>query len=115
LGRHVSNDMSLPKTLDDRIEGHMSEDVELPPETKASLRKHWDEMHGRRWIPVSERLPEPGQQVLAAIPPRVWNEENQAIIETLDYEQESFYSWKDDEWQKRVTHWMPLPEPPEVR
>jgi hypothetical protein len=67
------------------------------------------------WIPVSERLPKPGQQVLAAIPPRVWNEENQALIETLDYEQEGFYSWKDDEWQKRVTHWMPLPEPPEVR
>ena len=69
----------------------------------------------RQWIPVTERLPKPGQQVLAAIPPRVWNEENQALIETLDYEQEGFYSWKDDEWQKRVTHWMPLPEPPEVR
>ena len=64
------------------------------------------------WIPVTERLPRPGQQVLAAIPPRVWNEENQAIIETLDYEQKGFYSWKDDEWPKGVTHWMPLPAPP---
>jgi len=61
----------------------------------------------QRWIPVSERLPEDGEFVLA------WDDE---IIEVLEYKNTfggaSFLNIADT--TVYPTHWMPLPEPPEV-
>ena len=64
-----------------------------------------------RWIPVKERLPESGQQVLACVRLPHWTHEMPTLIETLDYDQGRFL---DDDVDPRnyVTHWMPLPEPP---
>ena len=39
-------------------------------ETRERLRKQWDEMHGRAWIPVSDRLPEGPDEVLVYWIPR---------------------------------------------
>ena len=62
----------------------------------------------RRWIPVSERLPED----------RSW-----AIVKTTDFTEPLavlaqycngnwwWFEWR--ELQLTVTHWMPLPEPPQ--
>jgi hypothetical protein len=54
------------------------------------------------WIPVSERLPEQGQEVIIytgnILKPTV-----------MAYQ---FWNPKYDTWT-HVTHWMPLPEPPQ--
>ena len=55
----------------------------------------------QKWIPVSERLPKFGQQV---------------IVSCAGYEVDyvtamNFWNAERDEWQS-ITHWMPLPEPP---
>ena len=65
-----------------------------------------------RWIPVTERLPEDGQKVLAIY---TINEILPVIRYAVlsystddgfhDYE-EGYYEWTG------ITHWMPLPEPP---
>jgi hypothetical protein len=58
------------------------------------------------WIPVSERLPEDGADVLA------WC--GWAI--TSRYDDENY--WRTEDGRNpifMVTHWMPLPTPPEVK
>ena len=76
------------------------------------------------WIPSSERLPTPAVRCLIAtrIPGRY-------VIdgEPRDGHEIEFGEWHGDRWKKfgapwvsilhpsMVSHWMPLPEPPEVR
>lgn len=61
-----------------------------------------------RWIPVTERLPEDGAEVLA------WSQFGFAYVDL----------WIDGAWKidglvngenEVVTHWMPLPKPPEEK
>ena len=67
----------------------------------------------RRWIPVSERLPEDRVTILAAF-------NNREILTAKYYKYyEGFGSvenyWRIEGWHSgNVTHWMPLPEPPIV-
>lgn len=67
----------------------------------------------RRWIPVEERLPEEGAQVLVARRLRHWKD---VMIDTLIvsswFEHEEFCGDEDDIPYSGVTHWMPMPEPP---
>ena len=57
----------------------------------------------RRWIPVSERLPEFGDVVL--------------VCDSKGYVNKDFRYEADGKWKLTdfVRHWMPLPEPPEVQ
>lgn len=62
------------------------------------------------WIPVSERLPETPGEYMVAYHPCYWDCVHDEIKVGLD----SFRgktSWAKKKYQ-RVTHWMPLPEPP---
>ena len=60
----------------------------------------------QRWIPVSERLPEDLQSIIVFTKDRKTH-----IIRFLElYGREGFGSLSDI-----VTHWMPLPELPEVQ
>lgn len=80
-------------------------------------RRVIDEHYPRRWISVDERLPKEDQRVL------VWNwysvqiawrehQPNYIIPETI-------WTFGDDVDKgyppQGISHWMPLPEPPEVK
>ena len=60
----------------------------------------------QRWISVSERLPE-GRTVL------VFKKEGSISIDTTYIDGGNYFWWKSG--QSKVTHWMPLPNPPEVK
>ena len=59
------------------------------------------EQEDRRWIPVKERFPEYGQEVLVY---------TGNILKPIVMEY-TFWRKDYDTW-RHVTHWMPLPEPP---
>ena len=88
----------------------MSDDPTVP-DTREKLQDAWDKMHGRKWIPVGERLPTVETRCL------IWE-----LIPNQDMAIE-FASWLGDRWKTHgaissilhpsmVSHWMPLPEPP---
>lgn len=54
----------------------------------------------RRWIPVAERLPDIGIEVL------VYSEDDGICVDYYDGASFGYYG---------VTHWMPLPEPPKEK
>ena len=56
----------------------------------------------QRWIPVSERLPEDGRQVLAC------TKKGKAFSAHYDH----FWGCWGVSHTVEITHWMPLPEPP---
>lgn len=68
-----------------------------------------------KWIPVSERLPEKGQSGVfpdESVNVLVYREYYDEIrVGHYDYHWNEFYT-VDDLIMGRVTHWMPLPEPP---
>lgn len=67
-----------------------------------------EELSKPKWIPVTELLPKPGEESLVLV--------SKSGMEVALYE-EGFYG--EAEWfttlgkLEGVTHWMPLPEPPE--
>jgi hypothetical protein len=62
-----------------------------------------------RWISVGERLPENGQKIIAA-----FRDGGGLIVDQARYSngEFDFASWAYV-WGDNVTHWMPLPQPPE--
>ncbi len=68
----------------------------------------------QKWIPVSERLPEKHEKYLVTRPSVLYSCE--AVVFTAWYDPGNGFYEYDPEWgqvyDKRITHWMPLPEPP---
>jgi hypothetical protein len=62
------------------------------------------ELHDRRWIPVTERLPEVHSPVLVSI-----TESRYPTVATMSLDGEWLFREGDP---VTVTHWMPLPAPP---
>ncbi len=61
------------------------------------------------WIPASERLPKDGERVIAYFP-----QETESVGEaTFRLTEENQWLTEHGSWFL-VTHWMPLPLPPEV-
>lgn len=62
-----------------------------------------------RWISVGERLPEDGQKIIATFRDNGGRVVDQARYSNGEFD---FASWAYV-WGDNVTHWMPLPQPPE--
>ena len=71
----------------------------------------WD----RRWTPVAEALPESNERVLIFCPLL----EPHEVIGATSYPGSTWGVWITDDGQElgetEPTHWMKLPEPPEVK
>ena len=61
----------------------------------------------RKWIPVSERLPQPHFSVICFL-----NGQASEMQCTRHHDRLRWYYPASGEYDEGVTHWMPLPEPP---
>ena len=87
-------------------------------EAAALVAKESAELLERRWIPVEERLPENGVPVLINY---IANDDGKYHPDgTAVWTDYGCFWWEgsledcDTEVAVPITHWMPLPEPPEV-
>ena len=62
---------------------------------------------GSKWIPVTERLPQKGEIVLACGKRHATS----GMFQGASRNNPKWWHWKGNTL-KEVTHWMPLPEPP---
>lgn len=108
----IANQNTHILALQKEIEGLRSQNEQLR-EAAALVAKESAELLERRWIPVTERLPE------------VWRNDETAELVNYMICSPDFgvdignYHAKAKKWlcmalPCTVTHWMPLPEPPEV-
>jgi hypothetical protein len=81
-----------------------------------TLRTEWqgDNQSSFRWIPVTERLPEVGEEfVLVFVNGRYHNIKFAGAAEIAMYDEDGWWIEAYPEWKNpRVTHWMPLPDVP---
>ena len=86
-------------------------------EAAALVAKESAELLERRWIPVKKRLPGNGVPVLINY---IGNDEKYHPDGTAVWTECGCFWWEgsledcDTEVAEPITHWMPLPEPPEV-
>ena len=112
----IANQNTHILALQKEIEGLRSQNEQLR-EAAALVAKESAELLERRWIPVEERLPENGVPVLInyiASDDGKYHPDGTAVW--TDY---GCFWWEgsledcDTEVAVPITHWMPLPEPPE--
>lgn len=108
----IANQSTHIAVLQKEIEKLRGQNKQLR-EAAALVAKESAELLERRWIPVTERLPE------------VWrNDETAELVNYMIYSPDfgvdiGNYHAKAKKWlcmalPCTVTHWMPLPQPPEV-
>lgn len=106
----IANQSTHIAALQKEIEKLRGQNEQLR-EAAALVTKESAELLERRWIPVEERLPEdPVKKVLVFVP-----HTHGDIVDAGRYLGAD--GWVLEGWhltQNAVTHWMPLPEPPEV-
>ena len=85
-------------------------DVSTPEPPEDALTARIAELEAaQRWIPISERLPEPYTRVLACIKSGYMEVDYMYSEPIVDVGSADFNSLDN------VSHWMPLPQPPEVQ
>lgn len=114
--------MQFPKTVEEFMQQYKLTDTqqvytngtELVP---ISRMKQWFEAHEQRWIPCGERMPD-------LIPCKAGTAYSEKVIVWTTGRKAMLCVWDGKDWfvpngfwemcGKDVTHWMPLPEPPEA-
>ena len=108
----IANQNTHILALQKEIEGLRSQNEQLR-EAAALVAKESAELLERRWIPVTERLPEDRSDVLVVA---YWHERWGVYMGWCAPVRAawSVHIGIGDRSDIAVTHWMPLPEPPEV-
>lgn len=82
--------------------------------TAKEAQDWWNKRHDPErdtWIPVTEKLPEPKTEVMAAFDDgavcSLWQNWQNDTLDPFTYSVDDFFGPTHD-----VTHWKPLPEPP---
>ena len=111
----IANQSTHIAALQQEIENLRGQNKQLR-EAAALVAKESAELLERRWIPVEERLPENGVRVLAFNMRAknkyigIWTREKDPGDGNDCWFDSAGWWYAFDE----ITHWMPLPEPPEV-
>ena len=107
----IANQSTHIAALQQEIEKLRGQNEQLR-EAAALVTKESAELLERRWIPVEERLPEDRSDVLVVA---YWHERWGAYMGWCAPERAewSVHVGIGDRDDVAVTHWMPLPEPPE--
>ena len=107
----IANQRTHIAALQQEIEKLRGQNEQLR-EAAALVTKESAELLERRWIPVEERLPEDRSNVLVVA---YWHERWGAYMGWCAPERAawSVHVGIGDRSDIAVTHWMPLPEPPE--
>lgn len=108
----IANQSTHIAALQQEIEKLRGQNEQLR-EAAALVTKESAELLERRWIPVTERLPEDRSDVLVVA---YWHERWGVYMGWCAPERVawSVHIGIGDRSDIAVTHWMPLPEPPEV-
>lgn len=85
---------------------HIAEDYKMELLGMVTALGYKHEQTAQHWIPVSERLPEVGQDVLFSVRDLFVSEG--CLREDGDWSQ---YRWQAIQRKESVTAWMPLPKP----
>lgn len=109
----IANQSTHIAALQQEIEKLRGQNEQLR-EAAALVTKESAELLERRWIPVEERLPEDRSDVLVVA---YWHERWGVYMGWCAPERAawSVHVGIGDRSDIAVTHWMPLPEPPEVK
>lgn len=107
---------ALWKLMEYEDTGLSPEEVEEVNKFEGSNGQKWLlEIAKHRWIPVSERLPEEGKEVLAQFTVRVRRMDNQVdkavYIFPLNYREGIWRNYKNGMPNGKVEYWQPLPSP----
>lgn len=132
--------MQFPETVEEFMQQYKITDTQQVYTNGTELvpifrMKQWFEAHKRRWIPCSERLPENRDvweqyTVLLCVYRPAWYGDDEYTVEKFvlpaeyNYEQKVWRVSGSGEiinalieekspWRSYISHWMPLPEPPE--
>ena len=108
----IANQSTNIAALQQQIEKLRAQNEQLR-EAAALVTKESAELLERRWIPVEKRLPEDRSDVLVVA---YWHERWGVYMGWCAPERAawSVHIGIGDRSDIAVTHWMPLPEPPEV-
>lgn len=113
IANQQTNILALQKAIED-----LRDQNEQLREAAALVTKESAELLECQWIPVTERLPGYNARVLAIDVYNGNGDEDIGIWTREEYPNDPDGCWIDDRgwWHAldEATHWMPLPEPPDV-